>query len=742
MNRTTRLLARLALLGTATAAIAAFATPALATEPTGDIRYAGASDAVANSYVVVLKDGMGVTATNVTATAADLSSRYGGTVGFTYSAALRGFSVTMPEQAASRLAANPMVKYVEQNRTVHLTGTQSPTPSWGLDRIDQRALPLNNSYTYPNTGSGVKAYIVDTGVRFTHTDFGGRAISGRDTIDNDNDATDCHGHGTHVAGTVGGTTYGVAKTVTIVGVRVLNCSGSGTNAQVIAGIDWVTSDHQAGAPAVANMSLGGSFDQGTNDAVTAAIADGVSFAVAAGNDYSADACGKSPASTPNAITVGATDSNDAKSDFSNIGTCLDIFAPGRDITSAWGSGDTATNTISGTSMATPHVTGAAALVLTANPGYTPQQVRDKLVNDATNGVVGGAGTGSPNKLLYVGNIQPPTQDFSIAVSPGSGTVNPGSSATATVSTTTTVGAAQQVTLSASGLPSGATASFSPATVTSGGSSSMTIATTAATAPGTYNLTITGTGTVTTQSTSYTLTVNGPPGCTQTNGTDLTIPDNTTVESSIVISGCTGNASATSTVEVHIVHTYIGDLVVTLVAPDGSTYVLHNRAGGSADNIDQTYTVNLSAEVANGTWKLRVQDAASADTGYLNSWTLALGGGGTPSCGGTNGTDVAIPDNTTVESSIVVTGCAGNASASSTVEVHIVHTYIGDLVVTLVAPDGSTYVLHNRAGGSADNINQTYTVNLSSELKNGTWKLRVQDAAAADTGRIDTWTLTL
>ncbi len=240
----------------------------------------------------------------------------------------------------------------------------------------------------------------------------------------------------------------------------------------------------------------------------------------------------------------------------------------------------------------------------------------------------------------------------------------------------------------------------------------------------------------------------PPsgGCTGTNGTDVAIPDNTTVTSSIAISECSGNASSTATVEVHIRHTYIGDLVVSLVAPDGTAYVLHNRTGSGTDNIDKTYTVNLSSEVANGTWRLRVQDAASQDTGTIDTWTLNLGGGTTPpppaGCSGTNGNDVAIPDNTTVSSSIAISGCTGNASATSAVEVHIRHTYIGDLVVSLVAPDGTVYVLHNRTGSGTDNIDKTYTVNLSSELRNGTWKLQVQDAASQDIGTIDTWTLTL
>jgi subtilisin family serine protease len=604
----------------ATAAVA-FASPAAAAPAEGQILQAGGATAVAGSYVVVFKDAS-VAQAKVSGSAQSLAKRHGGTVARTYQYALRGFEVRLSEAAAKRLAADPSVKYVEQNHTVHIAATQTPTPSWGLDRIDQRNLPLNNSYTYANNGAGVRAYIIDTGIRFSHTDFGGRAVTGFDAIDGGS-ADDAHGHGTHVAGTVGGTAYGVAKGVTLVGVRVLDAAGSGTYAGVIQGIDWVTGDHDPGERAVANMSLGGAFDQTVNDAVTRSIADGVTYGIAAGNNTAGNACSYSPASTPNAITVGATQSDDARASYSNIGTCLDIFAPGSSITSAWLTNDTATNTISGTSMATPHVVGAAALVLSANPSYTPQQVRDKLVNDATNGVVTNAGTGSPNKLLYTGNVVPPTQDFSIAVAPTAGAVNPGSSVTATVSTTTTVGSPQTVALSASGLPSGATASFSPASVTSGGSSTLTIATTAATPSGTYTVSITGTGPVTTQATTYSLTINGTPGCTQTNGNDVAIPDNTTVESSITISGCARNGSTTATVAVDIVHTYKGDLVVTLVAPDGSLYVLHNRTGGSTDNIKQTFTVNLSSEPANGTWKLRIQDAASLDTGYLNSWTLTV-----------------------------------------------------------------------------------------------------------------------
>ena len=712
------------------AGMAAMGSAASAAAADGIILNAGGATAVEGSYIVVFNN-VAVQSAEVGTSAQTLASRFGAGVARTYQHALRGFEAHMTEAAARRLAASPMVAYVEQNHTVTATATQAPVPSWGIDRIDQRALPLSNSYTYPTLASNVKAYIIDTGIRTTHTTFGGRAVWGTNTTGDGNDS-DCNGHGTHVAGTVGGAEYGVAKGVSLVAVKVLNCAGSGTFAGVIAGIDWVTNDHQAGQLAVANMSLGGGFDQSVNDAVTRSIADGVTYALAAGNDSGGNACNTSPASTPNAITVGSTTETDARSSFSNIGTCLDIFAPGSNITSSWNTNDTATNTISGTSMATPHVTGVAALIQSANPSFTPLQVRDKMVNiDASNGLVTNAGTGSPNKLLFVDN----------GGAGGISVSNPGAQ-TSTVGTAispvnhTATGGTAPYTWSATGLPPGlsinaATGSIT-GTPTTAGSFTVTVTATDSSSPAQSG------------SATYGWTVNSPPtpGCSATNGTDVTIPDLSTVESTITIAGCAGNASSVATVEVHIVHTFVGDLIVTLVAPDGSPYVLHNRAGGSADDINQTYTVNLSSEAANGTWRLRVQDAAAADVGRIDSWTLNLGGGGAPSCSGTNGTDVAIPDLATVNSTIAISGCSGNASPVSTVEVHIIHTFIGDLIVTLVAPDGSTYVLHNRAGGSADNINQTYTVNLSSEVRNGTWTLRVQDAAAIDTGRIDSWTLNL
>ena len=374
-----------ALAGTATADAAASPRPA-----EGRILSANSDARIAGSYIVVLKG-----TDSAKERAEQLTDRHGGSVKRTYSKSVRGFSVKADEKTARKLAADPAVAYVEADQRVRATGTQPNPPSWGLDRIDQAALPLNSSYTYPNTASNVTAYIVDTGIRTTHSDFGGRATWGTNTTGDGNN-TDCHGHGTHVAGTVGGNSYGVAKAARLVAVKVLDCQGSGATSGVIAGVDWVTAN--AVKPAVANMSLGGGVSTALDNAVAASISSGVTYALAAGND-NLDACNSSPSRTPSAITVGSTTSSDARSSFSNWGTCLDIFAPGSSITSAWNTGDTATNTISGTSMATPHVAGAAALVLSAHPTWTPQQVRDALVNAATSGVVSSPGTGSPNKLL-------------------------------------------------------------------------------------------------------------------------------------------------------------------------------------------------------------------------------------------------------------------------------------------------------------------------------------------------------
>lgn len=369
--------------------------------------------AIPGEYIVVLRDStQEVRQQGAANIAQDMVSLTGGKVLRTYEHSIHGFLANMSEAEARRLLSDPRVAYVQENGLIHVSATQT-NATWGIDRIDQRDLPRDSSYTYNVDGTGVHAYIIDTGIRLTHTEFTGRTGNGYDFIDNDSDPTDCHGHGTHVSGTVGGTTWGVAKKVTLHGVRVLDCTGYGNDAQVIGGIDWVAANHIK--PAVANMSLGDVGIQAIDDATERLIAAGVTTVVAAGND-SANACNYSPARAPNAITVGSTTSTDARSSFSNYGTCVDIFAPGSSITSASNSGNSSSTSMSGTSMASPHVAGAAALYLSANPTATPAQVRDALVNNATPNKVTSPGTGSPNKLLYTlfitgggsGDTTPPT----------------------------------------------------------------------------------------------------------------------------------------------------------------------------------------------------------------------------------------------------------------------------------------------------------------------------------------------
>ncbi|MFD8494181.1 S8 family peptidase [Amycolatopsis sp. NPDC059657] len=386
---------RRAAIGITVAAVAvATAAPALAAQPEGQIRAAGGADAVSDSYIVVLKNA------GFVAQAQNLASKFGVNVGRTYGAALTGFSIHGSEAEAKRLAADPAVDYVVQNRRFHISDTQQNPPSWGLDRVDQHDLPLDSKYTYATKADNVTAYVIDTGVKATHKTFAGRVSGGKDFIDNDDDPTDEQGHGTHVAGTIGGTEYGLAKGVKIVPVRVLDANGSGTTEQVVAGIDWVAAN--AKGPSVANMSLGGGADDALDSAVKGAIAKGVTFGIAAGNE-SQDASKVSPARVKEAITVAASDKTDKQASFSNFGASVDIYAPGVGITSSWGiGGDTATNTISGTSMATPHVVGAAALYLSAHPDATPAQVADALTGSATSGKITNPSSGTPNKLLYIG----------------------------------------------------------------------------------------------------------------------------------------------------------------------------------------------------------------------------------------------------------------------------------------------------------------------------------------------------
>ncbi len=371
------------------------ARPAVAAEqPSAPIVRGDAATVIPGRYIIVFKPGISADAVDQ---AVETARSLNGTVYYRYEAALVGFAAALSDQALNSLAKNPNIDYIEADQIVTIDASQPNPPSWGLDRVDQRALPLNSNYTYNFTGAGVHAYIIDTGIWITHNDFGGRASVAYDAVGDGRNGIDCNGHGTHVSGTVGGSSYGIAKGVTLHAVRVLNCSGSGTTSGVIAGVNWVTAHHTD--PAVANMSLGGGPSSSLDTAVRNSISAGVTYAIAGGNSNKS-ACNYSPARVTTALTVGATTSTDARASYSNYGACLDVFAPGSSITSAWYGSNTASNTISGTSMATPHVAGVVALYLQAHPSATPATVATAITSNATSGVVGNPGRGSPNLLLY------------------------------------------------------------------------------------------------------------------------------------------------------------------------------------------------------------------------------------------------------------------------------------------------------------------------------------------------------
>ncbi|MFD0726501.1 S8 family serine peptidase [Lysobacter brunescens] len=592
--------------------VAVAATFACASLPAFSADFRAAQTPIKGQYIVVLKDNAASLASErsslsrVSVVSRDIATKHRAKLVRSYNNVLRGFVVRADDKSLARLLADPRVAYVEEDGIMSISATQT-NATWGIDRVDQRDLPLNQTYNYDTTASGVHAYVIDTGLLGTHSQFTNRVGNGYGAISDGRGTTDCNGHGTHVAGTLGGSTYGVAKGVTIHPVRVLGCDGSGSFSGIIDGMDWVASNHTK--PAVANMSLGGGATQSVDDAVNRLHNAGVTVVVAAGNN-NASACNYSPARAANAITVGSTTNTDARSSFSNYGSCLDIYGPGSNILSSWYTSTTATNTISGTSMASPHVAGVAALYLANNPNATPTQVRNAIVNNATSGKVTDAGSGSPNKLLYslFGGDTPPPGSYSI-----SGTV------------TNSAGA---------GL-SGVTVSNGTVSATTNSSGAYTLT---GLANATYTLTPSLSGYTFTPA-SRSVTVNGANvtginftgtqdsgggGQTYTNANNVTIFDNFTVTSPITVSGRTGNGSATTPVAVDIKHTFRGDLKVDLVAPDGSVYVLKNyNSNDSADNVIQTFTVNLSSEALNGTWRLRVNDNWVNDTGYIDSWSLTF-----------------------------------------------------------------------------------------------------------------------
>ncbi|MEI1680331.1 S8 family peptidase [Acinetobacter baumannii] len=351
---------------------------------------------IKNQYIVILNKDAGPSKDF----AQNIAKQHAGKILQSYDTVLKGFAIYLPDTAGTAfieaMKKNPNVLSVESDTIVNIDATTQSNPDWGLDRIDQKALPLNSTYSYLQTGSGATAYIVDTGILSSHQEFSGRVLSGYTAISDGNGTTDCNGHGTHVAGTVGGTTYGVAKNVNLVPIRILGCDGSGASSNVIAGLDWILKNGKK--PAVVNMSLGGATSSSLDSAVENLYNNGYVMVVAAGNSNT-DACTSSPARVNKAITVAATDNTDTRASYSNYGSCVDIFAPGSQINSSWIGSNTATKILNGTSMATPHVAGVVAEMLQSTPTASPQTISTNLLNQASSNVVKNP-SGSPNRLLY------------------------------------------------------------------------------------------------------------------------------------------------------------------------------------------------------------------------------------------------------------------------------------------------------------------------------------------------------
>ncbi len=712
----------------------AFAAPAASA--TAELRFAARP--VDGQYIVVLKDQVAALGNEsranvptVAAMASTIASQYKARVSRSYTTVLRGFVVKADAKAIANMLNDSRIAYIEEDGMVYASATQTGA-TWGIDRTDQRDLPLNSSYTYNTTASNVHAYIVDTGVLGSHQQFTGRMGNGYTAISDANGTNDCNGHGTHVAGTVAGTTYGIAKGAIVHPVRVLGCDGSGTNSGVIAGMDWVAQNHVK--PAVANMSLGGGASTATDDAVARMTAAGVITVVAAGND-NANACNYSPARAASAITVGSTTNTDARSSFSNFGTCLDIFGPGSSITSSWYTSSTATNTISGTSMASPHVAGVAALYLADNPTASVSAVTTALINGSTPNKVTSPGTGSPNRLLYSLFSGGGTPDTTAPTTPGTASATAASSSQINVSW--------------------------GASTDTGGSNLAGYRIERCAGAGCTSFAEVGTSTTTSYSstglaasTSYSFRVRAYDGAGNNSGYSSTA-------SATTQAGGGGGTTLTKGVAVTNLSAAAGaSLNYTMVVPAGSTNLTFTTSGGTGDSdmyvkfgsapTDTVYdcrpyasgnaeTCTFAAPSA-GTYYVRLK-AYSAFSGLslVGNYTTGGGGGGTQTYSNTTG--YTVNDNTTINAPITVSGRTGNAPATASVSVNITHTYQGDLKVDLVAPDGTLYNIHNRTGAGTDNIVKTVTLNLSSEALNGTWQMRVQDAAAGDTGRLNSWSVT-
>ncbi|WP_367129165.1 S8 family serine peptidase [Saccharothrix sp. HUAS TT1] len=487
-------------------ALAALAPPAWAAEPEGEVRVA-AKNPVPGVYVVKLKD-----RPDVGATARSLNSRYGGTTTHVLEKVMRGFVVEdLTERQARRLAAAPEVDSVVQSGTARAADVQDNPPNWGLDRVDQRDLPLNRKYDYPaGAGAGANIYVVDTGIRYTHQEFEGRAKFAADFVVPPTNGNDCdsakQGHGTHVAGIAAGKTRGVAKKAALWSVRILGCQSTGKDSDIVVAAEWIAKN--AVKPAVVNMSVYADDPSVGVEAIRGAIASGVQWSLITGNN-GGNSCDYGPGSrVETGVRVANSTSSDQRAGDSNDGPCTDLFAPGSSIDSSVNTSDTSYGQKSGTSMAAPHVAGAMALRLGEQPSATPEALKKWVVDNATTGKMTNIRSGTPNRLLHVPVAAQPVNDFSIASTPSSVSVDPGASAVTTISTAVTRGSAQNVALSATGLPAGVTAAFEPSSVTAGGSAELTLTAAANASPGSYRVTVTGKGADATRSTEVALTVNG------------------------------------------------------------------------------------------------------------------------------------------------------------------------------------------------------------------------------------------
>ncbi|MCW2506533.1 MAG: alkaline serine exoprotease precursor [Actinomycetia bacterium] len=722
------------LAGTALAATVLAGGPALATPHAGGaVRHAPAAPrAVKDSYVVGLKastNGRAFGLADVRARTTDLGTRYHGRIGHRFEHAVHGFEATMSAADAKRLAHDPAVAYVAPNSIVSLAADPAyRTDAWGLDRIDDHAVPGNYSYVPASSGAGVHAYVLDTGVLFGHQDFGGRATSGPDIVSNDADSTDCHGHGTHVAGTIAGTKYGVAKEAQIVGLRVVDCTGSGTAAQLIAGLDWVAAN--AVKPAVVNLSLRYDANDGVDAGVQALVAAGITVAVAAGND-NADACTASPARVPDVLTVGATDRDDHRASFSDYGTCVDLFAPGVDIVSDWidspfSPANTGTKYDSGTSMASPHVAGAAAMVLADHPDYTPAQVHDELVAGALTGKVIGPGPGSPDKLLFIGSAP---RDFEINGGCGSSPVRGGSTGLGGFTFERKSAISQWVHLSPSGLPGGVSVAFDRADVSPFWQSPVWMTVTAAdwAEPGYYTWTLTAAGSEDTHTLTCSLTVRPPQFTISASSPALTVAAGQPVSTVLSAKVTDGPAS--------LVTFATGEDL-----PPGTT-VTFDPPFASSDGGSTTMTVTPPATLPPGTYRFRVFGNGPWALGYGAAAITLTVTSRTDGCHAANQAGSAFPVTGDPGSAVTISGCGRKGLRNASVEVHLKHPQQHYVGLRLVGPDGTSYPLKEEFTGpyTAD-LDALYPLDLSAKKADGVWKL--VGTAVAYTGTITSWTLTV